>query len=454
MQKALEIDPDFAMAWRSVSVSYSNMGVRPARLEAIRKAFALKDRVSERERYIIEADYYKTSEKTYDQALAAYLKLLELYPDDYIGNTNLGILYFELEEWDKTIERYQRNMQNNPDSRFSYENMSEVYEAMGLYDRAVDILEQFLRENPNTLSFYLKQARAYLYQGKYDLALAKMEKAASLDPEAAQTIDIMRGHVSLLRGDLADAERRYKSLPEESQGRRIMMANLSMLQGKFEEAKKLLLLNPVMTEPLAYLYLRSGQSREALSELDKMLQDAVSSENLTRQIGTLTAKGLAFLQMNAVEDALKVAGEIKKLAETGLRKKNIRYHRYLMGMIELERKNHAQAVRYLTQAADSLYAPTDGLPNVQAWFISGLAKALYEAGNMEKAWEQYERIGSLHLARLDFGDFYAQSLYMLGKIAERQGDQARAAEYFRKFLSLWENADPGRPEVEDARKKL
>ena len=454
MQKALEIDPDFAMAWRSVAVSYSNMGVRPARLEAIQKAFALRDRVSERERCIIEADYYKTSEKTTDQALAAYLKLLELYPDDYIGNTNLGILYFELEEWDKSIDLYQRNTRNNPDSRFSYENLAELYEAMGLYDRAVDILERFLRENPNTLSFYLKQARAYLYQGKYNLALAKMEKAASLDPEAAKTIDLMRGHISLLTGDLADAERRYKSLPEESQGRRIMMANLSMLQGKFEEAKKLLLMNPVMTEPLAYLYLRSGQSREALSELDKMLQDASNAESLSGQIRILTAKGLAFLQMNAVEDALKAAGEIKKLAETGLRKKNIRYHRYLMGMIELERKNHAQAVRYLTQAADSLYAPTDGLPNVQAWFISGLAKALYEAGNMEKAWEQYERIGSLHLARLDFGDFYAQSLYMLGKIAERQGDRARAAEYFRKFLGLWENADPGRPEVEDARKKV
>jgi len=454
MQKALEIDPDFAMAWRSVSVSFSNMGMRPARLENIKKAFALRDRVSERERYIIEADFYKTSEKTYDQAMAAYRRLLELYPDDHIGNTNLGILYFELEEWDKAIELYERNIRNNPDSRFPYENLAELYGAMGLYDRAVDTLERFLKMNPDTITFYLKQAAVYLFQGKYGLALARAEKVLSLNPDAAGNLDLMRGHISLLTGDLADAERRYQELPEGSRGKRMLMADLYVLQGKFEEAEKQLLMKPVMTEPLAYLYLRTGQPREALSGLEELLQEAQKEESLSRQIGILAAKGLASVQMSAVEEALKIAAEIKELAQAGLNKKNIRYHHFLMGMIELERRNHGRAVSHLTQAAGSLYSPTEGLPNVQAWFINALAKAHYESGNLSKAWEEYQKIGSLHMARIDYGDFYAQSLYMLGKIAERQGDQARAAEYFRKFLDLWKNADPGRPEVEDARKRL
>ena len=454
MQKALEIDPDFAMAWRSVAVSYSNMGIRPARLEAIRKAFALKDRVSERERLIIEADYYKTSEKTYDQAMAAYQKLLELYPDDYIGNTNLGILYFELEEWDKTIELYERNIQNNPDSRFPYENLSEVYEAMGLYEKAVDILERFLRTNPNTMAFYAKQAGAYLYQGKYDLAMAKGERALLLNPEAGGTLELMKGHISLLRGDLADAERRYQELPEGSKGKRMHMADLYLLQGKFEEAKKQLLMNPVMTEPLAYVYLRSGQPQEALNKLGELFLDAQRAESLSRQIGILTAKGQASIQLNDVDEAMKIAAQVKELAQTGLRKKSIRYYHYLMGLIELARKDNRQAVSHLTQAADSLYSPTDGLPHIQAWFINALAKAYYESGKLSKAWEEYEKIGSLYTARLDYGDFYAVSLYMLGKIAEQQGDRARAAEHYRKFLDLWKNADPGLPEVEDARKRL
>jgi len=43
---------------------------------------------------------------------------------------------------------------------------------------------------------------------------------------------------------------------------------------------------------------------------------------------------------------------------------------------------------------------------------------------------------------------------MLGKIAEQQGDKGRAVENYRKFLEIWKNADPGLPEVEDARKRL
>jgi tetratricopeptide (TPR) repeat protein len=209
-----------------------------------------------------------------------------------------------------------------------------------------------------------------------------------------------------------------------------------------------------MTEPLAYLYLRSGQSLEALNELEKVLQDARKTESVSWQIRTLAAKGLASLQMKAVEDALKIAAEIKELAQAGLPKKGIRYHDYLMGMIELERRNSGRAIRYLTHAVDSLYSPNETFPHVHAWLISSLAKAHYEAGNLNKAREQYEKIGSLHIARLDYGDLYAQSLYMLGTIAERQGDRARAAEYYGKFLDLWKNADPGLPEVEDARKKL
>jgi cytochrome c-type biogenesis protein CcmH/NrfG len=61
---------------------------------------------------------------------------------------------------------------------------------------------------------------------------------------------------------------------------------------------------------------------------------------------------------------------------------------------------------------------------------------------------------SLTAGRLFFGDIYAKSFYMLGKIAEQQGQKAKAIEHYQKFLDLWKDADPGTPKVEDAKKRL
>jgi serine/threonine protein kinase/Tfp pilus assembly protein PilF len=454
MQEALKIDPEFAMAWRSVSVSFSNMGMRPARLENIKKAFDLRDRVSERERYIIEGDYYKTSEKSYDKALAAYSKLLELYPDDFIGNTNLGILYFELEEWDKAIGLYERNIQNYPDERFAYENLAETYEALGLYDKAVAALEEFLQRNPDLAYFYLKQARIYLFQGMYDLATARLEKALSVDPKSRMPVEISKGHIYLLTGDIASAERQYQMLPDGSSDKRMSMTNLYLLQGKFRDAENELLIKPELTESLAYFYFRTGHPQEALKKFDEVLEDAKNIENITWQVRTLYGKGITLLQMKELVEASKMAEDIRKLAQTSLNRKLIRYPLHLLGLIELEKKNYSQAIGYLTEAVDSLYAPNENLPQIHAWFISSLAKAHYEAGNLAKAQEEYERVTSLYLGRLEFGDLYALSLYMQGKIAEKLGQKAKAIECCQKFLDLWKDADPGIAEVEEAGKRL
>ena len=92
--------------------------------------------------------------------------------------------------------------------------------------------------------------------------------------------------------------------------------------------------------------------------------------------------------------------------------------------------------------------------NDHALFIEPLAAAYYRSGNLGKSVEEYERLVSLTAGRLFFGDIYAKSFYMLGKIAEQQGQKAKAIEHYQKFLALWKDADSGQPEVEDAKKRL
>jgi tetratricopeptide (TPR) repeat protein len=90
----------------------------------------------------------------------------------------------------------------------------------------------------------------------------------------------------------------------------------------------------------------------------------------------------------------------------------------------------------------------------QALFLNGLALALFEAGDLDRARAAYERITRLTIGRWNEGDIYSKAFYMLGKIAEQQGDKTRARENYAKFLDLWKDADPGLPEVEDAKNRL
>jgi serine/threonine protein kinase len=454
MQKALEIDPEFAMAWRSVAMAFNNLELRPAKLEAITKAFELRDKVSERERYTIEADYYKSWEKSYDKAMEAYQKLLELYPDDTIGNTNLGILYFELEEFDKAIARYETNIRNNPDDKLSTWNLIDVYQAKGLYGKANNIIDNYLSKNPDNTSFLLKQHTGYLYQGTYDLAQKTMERILALDPSLQLTYESQIGHISQLKGDLTQAKNQYQKLPEGSTGRRMHMANLYLLQGKFMDAEKELLKKPALYEQLSKLYLKIKQPKLALEELLILEENARNAESISGQIMVMYAKGLAYAQMKSFDAASRIAEEIKTSIPPWMHKKLTRYYDHLMGMIALERGEFSDSIPYLSRAVQSLYSPEDNFDRIQAFFIFPLAKAYFRAGNLFSAQGELEKILSLHLGRIGDGDLYARSLYTLGKIFEQKEQKERSVSYLQRFLQLWENADPGAPEVIDTKASL
>ncbi len=125
------------------------------------------------------------------------------------------------------------------------------------------------------------------------------------------------------------------------------------------------------------------------------------------------------------------------------------YH--LIGMIEIERKNYAQAIEYLEKGLPLLSA-------ISGWriiFEDSLGRAYYESGDLNKAREKCEEISNTTTpGKLTFGDVYVKSYYMLGKINEELGDTAKAKEHYEKFLDLWKDADPGIAEVQDARQRL
>jgi len=162
--------------------------------------------------------------------------------------------------------------------------------------------------------------------------------------------------------------------------------------------------------------------------------------------------------MNSLADARKTAAALRQSIEGGLNQKEIRYFYHLAGMIQLAIDRFPQAIENFNQAISLLphqyYRHPWIVGNDRAMFLDSLAFAYSRSGNQDEASEEYGKIHPLTLGRLDYGDIYAKSYCCLAKIFEQKGWGQLAKQNYQRFLALWQNADPGIPELEDARTRL
>ncbi len=474
MEKALALDPEFAMAYRSMAMSYNNMLMFSEKTKYLKKAFDLSGRLSERERLLIRGEFLRESEKTYDQAIEAYTRLLELYPDDSIGGTNLGVIYTEIEDWDRAIETCERQIQRKDQSFFPYINQAEAYRHKGMYDKARDVLELHIKYFGDSARVREELALHYFYQGQYEAALRETKHALSLNPKSVWSI-IDQGMISQARGDPAEAEKVYlRVLETEEWGyhlyARALLGALNLMRGKLGEATAQFERGAEMAEKFgdswwscvfhtfsAGANLAFGKPAAALKQSDIALDVAQKAVTELRwQRRALFMKGLAQLGTGPIALSTRTADELKGLVDEGMNQKEKRLYLYLQGMIELEKKNYSRAIEYFKEAVLLMPHPGDLQPftNDQAMFTESLALAYYGAGDLEKAQNEFEKISGFSMGILYYGQIYARSLYMLGKIYEERGWKEKARDSFRKFLDLWKDADPGLSEIADARKHL
>jgi tetratricopeptide (TPR) repeat protein len=376
-----------------------------------------------------------------------------------------------LEQWDKALELYETNIRNKLEAYFPYRDAAEAYEAKGLYDKAQAVLEDYLTSIGDNALILGRLANNYLCQGKYDLAMKEVDRVFRIFP-GRWTNPLIKGNVHLIQGDFIEAEKDYRELrsstekPAQLQGH-IGLMILGIAEGRFrqakEEAKKAIELcleledtfyEVLLHMNLGYVHIKTGEFAAAFTELEKARSVDEKNGGIPGQIIALHLKRMALLETGSVPDAQATAVEIKTLVDHWLNPKLIRYYDHLMGMIELKRGNFPAAISNLEKAVSLSDFQHAAILEEHALFMEPLALALYRSGHLDKAREQYEKITQLTTGRLYYGDIYARSFFMLGKIAEQQGDKARAVESYRKFLDLWKDADPGLPEVEDARKRL
>src|SRR5450432_308270 len=138
-KRAIELDPNFAMAYRGLAVELGNLREQETSLPYMRKAFELKDRASEHEKLAITSDYYHWAGQS-EKAIEAYELYKQEYPRDLRPCVNLAVTYMQLGQFDKALSNALQAIQLAPDTYNGYSIAAFAYTSMNRLDEAKAIL--------------------------------------------------------------------------------------------------------------------------------------------------------------------------------------------------------------------------------------------------------------------------------------------------------------------------
>ena len=152
-QRAIELDPSFAMAYGAVGIHYFNLG-EPARAgEYLTKAFQLREHASERERLSITAHYYSSVTGELDKSAQTYQQRIEIYPRDIAAYNNLGIIFAEQGLYEKAVDVTKQGARIAPEQITLDENLTDYLLALQRFDEAQQLIAEMRPRKPDNYIF-------------------------------------------------------------------------------------------------------------------------------------------------------------------------------------------------------------------------------------------------------------------------------------------------------------
>jgi tetratricopeptide (TPR) repeat protein/TolB-like protein/predicted Ser/Thr protein kinase len=466
LEKAVELDPDFALALAKLSVLHGNLGHFEQAMDYARRALDHADRLTLRERYYIEGNYYADSNDTVEKAIAAYNKAVDLYPDHSSARHNLALSYMRLERYSEAAAQLEEIVRRGLIFPESYALLAAAYAAMGDIGRGEQLLRNYTRQNPDVAAGWLTLGMFLTTINNADRAAEALDKAAALAP-ADLRIQNERRAVFVLQDRWSDAEtidRRLRDSPDLTLrwAGNLNLADDALYHGRsalalrsFDNALSTVasadseasaIIRTVMSHALVVV----GHPAQAVGQAERAAQESKNAA-----FSALIQLALAQQRLGHTADATRTAAEASRRA-TLLGPRERRRALALQGMLELERGEIAPSTRNLAEAEKTLPRVIGGPPglgqHVPIWFALGSAQLA--AGHVAEATVRFQKIIDAGRMRVVFPIEFVRSWYYLGQIAEKQGDRAKAAECYRRFLQYWGDGDLDRDKVADARKKL
>jgi serine/threonine protein kinase/tetratricopeptide (TPR) repeat protein len=415
-KRAVELDPNFAWVYARMATVYSNSNEKEKAQESIRKAYELRDRVSEREKLYITEHYYDIATGELDKEIEALQLYDRTYPSDSVPTNNLAVSYEQLGDFAKAAEYARESLRADPNSANTYANLVYAYVANGQFDEARQTMDLALKRFPDSQGIRQFNYWLALVTGKSDVAARELEWAKGKSSEYRFLIWQMRALVQ--DGKLQAARELLQKITDQENNQNLAGAEFVDRGG-----------------------LTVAEADFGLCE--KARQDATPLAAAQSRDGNVFA-AFVFATCGDAAKAEAMASNLNKQypLETFMQKADIPQ---IHARIELQRHNGAKSIEHLrTTDGYEFGFVENGIPA----YLRGLA--YLQTGQGGPAAAEFQKI-------LDKKYGLLPTVYVplaqlgLARASVLSGDTAKARTSYQDFFTAWKNADQDLPILKEAK---
>jgi eukaryotic-like serine/threonine-protein kinase len=418
-QRAIELDPNFAMAYARLGNQYLTVGQADLSRQNFQKAFELRERASEREKFYITDKYYGGTTGQLQQAIQGLELYAQTYPSDQTPRVNLSVQYQILGDFEKALTNSLEAIRLEPDSWYGYVNAAYCYTALGRFDEAKAVVNSGMQKT---------NGGVIMHAGLFYIALVQGDKAAQ-DREEVFIKDSPAVELQFVLSN---------------------QAGLAFARGQRQKAREI---NAHVEELAKQLGLTENQASaiQIPAWVDLVFGDTGEKNKSISQ--ATAAVGLA----NS-PDVVILSAEIAALAGDEARARHwmedvnhrrpldTRFQTMLIPVVQaILFINHGDAAKAveLLKAGEQFDKGT-----VDIHFVRGRAYLLIH--QPAQAAQEFQAVLNLRGAYIGDPLMGIAQLYLARAYAQ-QNDAAKARAAYQDFLALWKDADPDIPILKEAK---
>jgi serine/threonine protein kinase/tetratricopeptide (TPR) repeat protein len=416
-KRAIELDPNFPLAYASLSIVYHDLGELSLALESATKAYQLRDRVTEREKLRISAAYFG-SRGELDKEAQTYEMWIADYPRDSTAHTNLGAVYITLGQYDKAIAEGQEALRLEPDNVFAYGVLGGAYFILNRLDEAQATVNQALARKLDDSELRLEL---------YVVAFLRGD-TTRMGEQAASTAG-KPGYEDPMLNAQADTEAYYGRLDKARHFSR--RAVESAVRADAREAAASWQINAALRE--------AEFGNTVAAKQGVMAALALAPGRDVKVLAALTLAGIG-----DVARAEVLAEELRREYPTNTLLKQY-YLPVIDAAVELDKNNFPQAIADLEGAAAYELSAGGGLYSA---YVRGQVYLLAHKGIAAAA--EFQKILD-HRSVVGIDSIGALAHLQLGRAYAMASDTAKAKAAYQDFLALWKDADSDIPILKQAK---